>query len=201
MSASSLSLSALVATAPDAVDFSSNDYLGLARDPALHREVLAEWQRLGSDPCAKQQLIGSTGSRLLSGNTAEHERLEAWLAAFHGHEAALLFNSGYDANLALLACVPAPGDAVLYDEARATLCRSLLPSPRGARHDAFVALARNSSRTTRCAWAFGSAGSVSRCRSSTTTSITSSHSSRAPARCVPIIASRDPREPAKASRS
>ena len=106
------------ATAPDAIDFSSNDYLGLARDPVLHREVLAEWQRLGSDRCTKQQLIGSTGSRLLSGNTAEHERLEAWLASFHGHEAALLFNSGYDANLALLACVPAPGDAVLYDEAR-----------------------------------------------------------------------------------
>ena len=94
----------------------------------LHREVLAEWQRLGSDPCAKQQLIGSTGSRLLSGNTAEHERLEAWLAAFHGHEAALLFNSGYDANLALLACVPAPGDAVLYDEARVPRVLSR-PSP------------------------------------------------------------------------
>ena len=56
--------------ASDVANFSSNNYLGLARDAALHRETLAEWQRLATDPGSKNNsLLGSTGSRLLSGNT------------------------------------------------------------------------------------------------------------------------------------
>lgn len=84
---------------PGLVDFCSNDYLGLARQP-VH-----------SDPLPS----GSGGSRLLSGNSARAENLEAALARFHEAEAALIFNSGYDANLGLLSCVPQRGDTILYD--------------------------------------------------------------------------------------
>ncbi len=82
-----------------AIDFCSNDYLGLARSlPAIG----------GAN--------GSTGSRLLSGHTREAAELETFLAAFHDAEAALVFNSGYDANLSLLSSLPARGDTVLYDQ-------------------------------------------------------------------------------------
>jgi len=83
------------------VDFCSNDYLGIARGSLLrHEPALAG---------------GSTGSRLLSGNHPLLEELESELAAFHKSEAALLFNSGYDANLGLLSSVPQKRDTVLYD--------------------------------------------------------------------------------------
>jgi 8-amino-7-oxononanoate synthase len=59
--------------------------------------------------------IGSTGSRLLSGNHSYYETLESNLARFHGGEAALIFNSGYDANIGLFSSVPQPGDLILYD--------------------------------------------------------------------------------------
>ena len=58
---------------------------------------------------------GSTGSRLLTGNYALIEETEKEIAAFHQSEAALLFNSGYDANIGLLSSVPQKGDTVLYD--------------------------------------------------------------------------------------
>lgn len=89
------------------VDFSSNDYLGLSRHPA----VLAALQQAATEPA------GSTGSRLLTGNSAAAENLETRLAAFHGAEAALLFNSGYAANLGFFSAVPRRGDTILYDEA------------------------------------------------------------------------------------
>ncbi|WP_319805483.1 aminotransferase class I/II-fold pyridoxal phosphate-dependent enzyme [Hymenobacter weizhouensis] len=89
------------------VDFSSNDYLGLSRHPAVHRALLA----------ATQQAAGSSGSRLLTGNSAAAEALETHLAHFHRAEAALLFNSGYAANLGFFAAVPRRGDTILYDEA------------------------------------------------------------------------------------
>lgn len=92
---------------PGRVDFSSNDYLGLARSGAL-QQALAE----KSPPAA-----GSTGSRLLTGNSAAAEALEAQLADFHRAEAALLFNSGYAANLGFFAAVPRRGDTIFYDEA------------------------------------------------------------------------------------
>ncbi|CAG8811031.1 6000_t:CDS:1, partial [Dentiscutata erythropus] len=60
--------------------------------------------------------LGSTGSRLLDGNSAYAESLELFLANFHNAENALLFNSGYDANLGFFSCVPQLGDAVIIDE-------------------------------------------------------------------------------------
>ncbi|UPL50327.1 aminotransferase class I/II-fold pyridoxal phosphate-dependent enzyme [Hymenobacter sublimis] len=88
------------------VDFSSNDYLGLSRHPTVQQALLAA-----------VDAAGSTGSRLLTGNSAAAEALETQLAQFHGAEAALLFNSGYAANLGFFAAVPRRGDTILYDEA------------------------------------------------------------------------------------
>ncbi|AHJ97169.1 aminotransferase class I/II-fold pyridoxal phosphate-dependent enzyme [Hymenobacter swuensis] len=93
--------------APGLVDFSSNDYLGLSRHPQVRAAVQA----------AAQLPAGSTGSRLLTGNSAAAEALETHLASFHHAEAALLFNSGYAANLGFFAAVPKRGDTILYDEA------------------------------------------------------------------------------------
>ncbi|MEN1784674.1 MAG: 8-amino-7-oxononanoate synthase [Bacteroidota bacterium] len=90
------------------VDFSSNDYLGLAQEPLIAEAALQ---------LSKVVTInGATGSRLLSGHSALYERLETFLAAFHGYEGATVFNSGYDANLGVLATVPQRGDVVFYDE-------------------------------------------------------------------------------------
>lgn len=94
------------------VDFSSNDYLSLSRNPELRREYLSRLQ----DRQASTFRLGSGGSRLLDGNSALAESLENDLAAFHRAGAALLFNSGYEANTGLLACVPRPGDVVVLDE-------------------------------------------------------------------------------------
>ncbi|CAG8801457.1 27811_t:CDS:2, partial [Dentiscutata erythropus] len=60
--------------------------------------------------------LGSTGSRLLDGNSSYAESLELFLADFHNAESALLFNSGYVANLGFFSCVSQPGDAVIIDE-------------------------------------------------------------------------------------
>ncbi len=89
------------------VDFSSNDYLGVASAPAL-REAVA-------DALARGVPIGSGGSRLLRGNHEEHEALESEAAAFFGAEAALFFSSGYAANAALLSTLPQRGDLVVHD--------------------------------------------------------------------------------------
>lgn len=82
------------------IDFSSNDYLGLSRQ--LIKDI-GWWS------------TGSTGSRLLTGNNKVAEETEKIIAAFHQSEEALLFNSGYDANLGLLSSVPQRGDTILYD--------------------------------------------------------------------------------------
>ncbi|MBN8663586.1 MAG: 8-amino-7-oxononanoate synthase [Chitinophagales bacterium] len=82
-------------------DFCSNDYLGIA-----HRQLLSE----------NGLSAGSTGSRLLAGNWPIMETVEKEIAAFHQAEAALLFNSGYDANLGLLSAVPQKGDTIIYDQ-------------------------------------------------------------------------------------
>ena len=92
------------------VDFCSNDYLGFARSEELAELIDLELKEL------KGSLIGSTGSRLLSGNSSYAESLEQEIAQFHGAEAALLFNSGFDLNLGLFGCLPQVGDVVLYDE-------------------------------------------------------------------------------------
>lgn len=87
----------------DAVDFCSNDYLGIATGGLVD---------LSADPGLRH---GSTGSRLLAGNYRLIEEAESMIADFHEATAGLIFNSGYDANLGLLSCVPKRGDTILYD--------------------------------------------------------------------------------------
>lgn len=86
-------------------DFASNDYLGFARLQAI--EATKGQSNLYS---------GSTGSRLISGNDPIFAELEGRLAEFHGAPAALVYNSGYDANLGLLSAVLQRSDYVFYDE-------------------------------------------------------------------------------------
>ena len=93
----------------DRIDFSSNDYLGFAKNPSFYQQVQ-------EDLHSHFPNNGSAGSRLLSGNFEFHEALESQLATFFTAEAALLFNSGYDANIGLLSSVPQRGDYIFYDE-------------------------------------------------------------------------------------
>src|ERR1700735_1184850 len=89
------------------VDWMSNDYLGLASDARLKRAV--------AEVMASAERMGSTGSRLLSGNAREWEELEREFAEFAGMEAALYFGSGYAANIGLLSSLLRPGDIVFSD--------------------------------------------------------------------------------------
>jgi 8-amino-7-oxononanoate synthase len=92
------------------VDLSSNDYLGMARKLA-HPEVVARILDSG-----RKGIVGATGSRLVTGNTEAHEELESFLASFHGAEGALLFGSGYEANIGLLSTIASRADTIIYDE-------------------------------------------------------------------------------------
>jgi len=92
------------------VDFCSNDYLGFARSEIL-REKIKEFESKCHDV-----LIGSTGSRLISGNTRFYEELEDRISKFHHADAGLIFNSGYDANLGFFSCIPQRTDTILYDQ-------------------------------------------------------------------------------------
>ncbi len=93
------------------IDFASNDYLGFARSPSLMFQVMEEWKTASSScPC-----IGSTGSRLLTGQSSYVEIVEEEIAHFHKAEAGLLFNTGYMANSGLLSTVMNSCDAVVYD--------------------------------------------------------------------------------------
>jgi 8-amino-7-oxononanoate synthase len=90
-----------------AADFTTNDYLGLARHPAVvarARRALEEWG------------AGGRASRLLGGGSPEDAEVERAAAAWLGAEAALLFPSGYHANLGLLGALAGPGDRILSDE-------------------------------------------------------------------------------------
>jgi 8-amino-7-oxononanoate synthase len=84
-------------------DFCSNDYLGFSQKIKQNSEIY-------SFPS------GATGSRLLAGNTQFVEDLEQEIADFHGAEAGLIFNSGYDANVGLLSCLPQKNDVLFTDE-------------------------------------------------------------------------------------
>lgn len=92
------------------IDFASNDYLGLSKSEIIftstHNYLLT------------QKIIenGATGSRLLSGNHRLYNLAEDFIATFHKSDAALIFNSGYDANIGFFSCVPQKGDLILYDE-------------------------------------------------------------------------------------
>lgn len=92
------------------VDFSSNDYLGFAKCETIFSNSHAFL--MGHN--IKQN--GATGSRLLSGNHPLYPILETILSDFHNSGSALIFNSGYDANIGLFSSVPQRGDIILYDE-------------------------------------------------------------------------------------
>ncbi|WP_411282233.1 8-amino-7-oxononanoate synthase [Gemmatimonas sp.] len=87
-------------------DFASNDYLGLAADPRLARAANAVLQAEG---------VGAGAARLISGNHPIHEVLERALARFKGCEHALLFPSGYMANIGAIPALVGPGDAIYSD--------------------------------------------------------------------------------------
>ncbi|MGO4473242.1 8-amino-7-oxononanoate synthase [Arthrobacter sp. M-10] len=100
--------SPLTRLGPDAaVDLASNDYLGLATDPRLAeaaREAIGRWG------------TGATSSRLVAGTTALHLELESELASLTGMESALVFSSGYLANLGVTTALGGPGTLIVADE-------------------------------------------------------------------------------------
>ena len=92
------------------IDFSSNDYLGVSQSDEVAARAA---ERLKTQ---SQTKLGSTGSRLISGNDQATEALEAQIAAFHKAEAGLIFGSGYAANTGLLSCLLGAGDTLIMDE-------------------------------------------------------------------------------------
>jgi 8-amino-7-oxononanoate synthase len=89
------------------INFSSNDYLGLANDPRLKNAAIAAIQSHGT---------GTTGSRLVTGHRALHDQLEQSIAALKGTEAALVFSSGYSANIGTIAAIVGKRDLILNDQ-------------------------------------------------------------------------------------
>lgn len=96
---------------PAGLDFSSNDYLGLGRDAEMRRALLAGIAEAG----AGEEPLAAPASRLLRGHLRAHAEIEARLAAFKGTEAALLFPSGYQANVGLLTALLGPSDRAVSD--------------------------------------------------------------------------------------
>lgn len=92
------------------VDFASNDYIGFARNNKIFETTHQFLLYNGI------QTNGATGSRLISGNHPLYQQTEDHIARFHKAEAALVFNSGYDANLGFFSSVPQRNDVILYDE-------------------------------------------------------------------------------------
>jgi len=89
------------------LNFSSNDYLGLANDPVLREAAVRAVERWG---------VGAGASRLVCGNLAPYGELEERLAAFKGKEAALVFGSGYAANVGTITALVGKGDTVILDK-------------------------------------------------------------------------------------
>jgi glycine C-acetyltransferase len=98
--------STLLLDGREVINFSSNNYLGIANHPALREAAKAAIDRYG---------CGSGASRLISGNMALHEELEAKIAEFKGTEAALVFNSGFQANTGVIPALVGPDDVVFSD--------------------------------------------------------------------------------------
>lgn len=94
----------------DLIDFSSNDYIGFSKNKLIFEEI---HQYLMDKDCIQN---GATGSRLISGNHKVYQEAEDYIAKFHQAERALIFNSGYDANVGFFSSVPQKGDLILYDE-------------------------------------------------------------------------------------
>ncbi|XXH02459.1 hypothetical protein Hte_008835 [Hypoxylon texense] len=96
--------------APNSTDFSTLDFLGLTHNGLVRQQFLDE---LAANP---KFYLGAGGSRLLNGNSPYADMLEKEIAEFHGGEEALLFGSGFDANVALFEVIPRPGDVIVFDE-------------------------------------------------------------------------------------
>ena len=94
----------------DLIDFASNDYLGLSKSVVIFDAT----HQLLID--SNLMVNGATGSRLISGNHKLYQDTENYIAQFHDTDAALIFNSGYDANVGFFGSVPQKGDLILYDE-------------------------------------------------------------------------------------
>ncbi|KAI5452921.1 hypothetical protein NCC49_006457 [Naganishia albida] len=92
------------------IDFSSNDYLSITRSAQLKKRFLERVERTSTP------IFGSAGSRLLDGTTPQHSALEDRLSAFFSRDSALLFNSGFDANVSFFSTVPQKNDYIIYDE-------------------------------------------------------------------------------------
>jgi len=92
------------------IDFASNDYLGFSKSEAIFNETHSYL----IDNSILQN--GATGSRLLSGNHSVYKEAENYIAKFHQVESALIFNSGYDANVGFFGAVPQRNDIILFDE-------------------------------------------------------------------------------------
>lgn len=91
----------------DLIDFCSNDYLGFAKETEIHNI---------NNKSNELLQYGATGSRLISGNYELTEKTEIFLANFYKAPAALIFNSGYNANIGLFQCLPQRNDTIIYDE-------------------------------------------------------------------------------------
>lgn len=96
--------------ADDLIDLNSNDYLGLARDARLKAKIEELGREIGPNK------VGATASRLLAGNSCFAEALETEIAQFHQAPSALLFNSGYDANVGLYSSLGQVFTTLVFDE-------------------------------------------------------------------------------------
>lgn len=94
----------------DLIDFSSNDYLGFSKSKAIYKRAATLLKE------HDLRCNGATGSRLLTGNHALYRKAEEFIANFHESEAALIYNSGYDANVGFFSSVPQRDDLILFDE-------------------------------------------------------------------------------------
>lgn len=92
------------------IDFASNDYLGFARSEEIFNQT--HTYLLENDI----RINGATGSRLISGNHNLYQITEEFITDFHQSETALIFNSGYDANVGFFSSVPQRNDIIIYDE-------------------------------------------------------------------------------------
>ena len=113
---------------PRGIDFTSNDYLGLSRYPALREAVVTALGETG--------LAGAGGSRLLRGHHEAHARLEETAAQFFGAGKTLFFGSGFLANFALFSTLAGRRDAVIFDEHIHASVKEGLHATPAARHRA-----------------------------------------------------------------
>lgn len=94
---------------PEGIDFYSNDYLGLSKSEILHQRIEEEYKKVS-------ERNGATGSRLLSGNSEYAESVEKKVAAFHHSASALIYSSGYTANLGLISSLATKETTLIMDE-------------------------------------------------------------------------------------